>query len=142
MIDTLHFLARFDSSAIYQTHNAHNQYDINKLYGFSDNDGEHHQYSARFGWRWSDGALRLFASVYNDGQVATKELGVVPIGADINCRLIVTGNSYRFYGNEQTAELPRTSTTPKGSGYRLYPYFGGDEPAPHEISVWINPLSP
>ncbi|MEO5783498.1 MAG: hypothetical protein ABIQ07_09520 [Ginsengibacter sp.] len=33
--------------------------------------------------------------------------------------------------------LPRTSTTAKAIGYKLYPYFGGDETAPHEIDIWI-----
>src|ERR1044071_3761011 len=58
---TQSFLVKFDSSAIYQTIDPANQYDINKLYGFADNGTHHQQFSARFGWRWSDGALRLFA---------------------------------------------------------------------------------
>jgi hypothetical protein len=88
----LRFEARFDSTAIYQSQVAENQYDINKLYGFSDNGGEHHhQYSARFGWRWSDGALRLFAYVYNAGKVVSEELGAVPIGDVIRCRIAVAG---------------------------------------------------
>src|SRR5215216_4353437 len=47
----LKFIVKFDSSAIYHTIDPNNQYDINKLYGFSDNDSAHHLYSARFGWR-------------------------------------------------------------------------------------------
>src|SRR5689334_11914005 len=75
--DEMKFIVRFDSSAIYQSIDPVNQYDINKLYGFSDNHSDHHQYSARFGWRWSDGALRLFAYVYNEGGVVSKELTTV-----------------------------------------------------------------
>ncbi len=33
--------------------------------------------------------------------------------------------------------MPRASTTVKSSGYKLYPYFGGDEFAPHDVRVWI-----
>src|SRR5690348_438301 len=51
-LNEMKFIVKFDSSAIYQTQLAENQYDINKLYGFSDNNSDHHQYSARFGWRW------------------------------------------------------------------------------------------
>src|SRR5687768_8161565 len=76
-IQKLHFIARFDSSAVYTSATASNQYDINKLYGFSDNNKHHHVNSARFGWRWSDNALRLFAYVYNDEKVISKELGTV-----------------------------------------------------------------
>jgi hypothetical protein len=73
----LSFVAKFDSTAIYSTINADNQADINKLYGFADNNSTHQQFSARFGWRWSNNALRLFGYVYNDGIRSSKELGVV-----------------------------------------------------------------
>ena len=53
------FVVKFDSTSIYNTLIPSNQYDINKLYGFSDNDSVHHLYSARFGWRWSDQARKL-----------------------------------------------------------------------------------
>src|SRR6476620_10328485 len=72
--DALNFTVKFDSSAIYTSVVAENQYDINKLYGFSDNNADHHQFSARFGWRWSEGALRLFGYVYNNGVMDSKEL--------------------------------------------------------------------
>jgi hypothetical protein len=133
----LKFTARFDNSAIYQSANPGNQYDINKLYGFSDNGAAHHQYSARFGWRWSDGALRLFAYVYNGGRIVSEELGAVPIGKDIKCRIKVESRQYVFYCNEYVRTLPRQSKTEKGKGYLLYPYFGGDEAAPHAVVVWI-----
>src|SRR5687767_8004385 len=44
--DELKFFVSFDSSAIYHSAASINQYDINKLYGFSDNEAHHHQYSA------------------------------------------------------------------------------------------------
>src|SRR5205085_11605887 len=60
----MNFMVRFDSSAVYQTTDPDNQYDINKLYGFSD--GMDHQLnSARIGWAWNKGALRLYAYIYN-----------------------------------------------------------------------------
>ena len=138
-VDTaeLNFTALFDSSAIYTTTNPQNQYDINKLYGFADNGALHHEYSARFGWRWSDGALRLFAYVYNAGHVTSEELSTVPIGTPIRCRIKVASDKYLFYCNEWIKTLPRAGTTPKGKGYLLYPYFGGDETAPHDVTIWI-----
>jgi hypothetical protein len=134
----LKFIAKFDSSAIYANVNPDNQLDINKLYGFSDNNSlSHQQYSARFGWRWSDNALRLFGYVYNNGVRASKELGTVAIGSEINCSIKVNPKSYVFTLNGVVDSLPRTSTTVKANGYKLYPYFGGDEPAPHTIYIWI-----
>jgi hypothetical protein len=43
------FMVKFDSSAVYQTVDPDNQGDINKLYGFSDNNQDHHTNSARIG---------------------------------------------------------------------------------------------
>jgi hypothetical protein len=131
------FVAKFDSTAIYETQSEENQYDINKLYGFSDNNADHHQYSARFGWRWSGGTLRLFAYIYNNSVVTSKELTTVNIGAEINCSIKVTSTSYLFTVNGVTTQLPRMATTEKAKGYQLYPYFGGDEAAPHQITIWI-----
>jgi hypothetical protein len=36
--------------------------------------------------------------------------------------------------------LPRTSTTIKAEGYKLYPYFGGYECAPQTINIFIKEL--
>jgi hypothetical protein len=139
-ISEMKFMVKFDSSAVYQTKLAENQYDINKLYGFSDNNADHHQYSARFGWRWSNNSLRLFAYLYNQGAVTSKELAIVPIGKEITCSIQVTASSYLFTVNGVTERLPRMAATPKGKGYQLYPYFGGDETAPHDINIWIKNL--
>jgi hypothetical protein len=138
----LKFVVRFDSSCIYQTANRANQSDINKLYGFSDNGALHQQYSARFGWRWSEGALRLFAYTYNNGVRAAKELGVVPIGKEVNCAIEVTKEAYVFSLDKKRETMPRLSTTASAKGYQLYPYFGGDEAAPHEVRIWIKDPAP
>lgn len=139
-ISRLKFKVKFDSTAIYKTTRTENQTDINKLFGFSDNNELHHEYSARFGWRWSDNALRLFAYVYNDSKMSFKELGTVPIGKENDCSISVSGDKYIFSLNGAEAMMARASTTTEAEGYQLYPYFGGDEPAPHTISIWIEKL--
>ena len=93
--------------------------------------------SARFGWRWSDHALRLFAYVYNEGSAIYRELSTVNIGELINCSIRVSGAAYLFTVDGQTTALPRASTPARATGYQLYPYFGGDESSPHEINIWI-----
>ena len=136
----LSFIVKFDSSAIYKTVSPSNQTDINKLYGFSDNQAQHHVFSARFGWRWSNNALRLFAYTYNNGAVSLVELGTVEIGAENNCSIKVTGTNYVFTFNGKEKTMPRLSTTPVAEGYKLYPYFGGSETAPHKITISIKEL--
>ena len=138
--DSLSFLVKFDSSAIYQTTNPANQDDINKLFGFSDNNAPHQQYSARFGWRWSNNALRLFGYNYNNGVRSSKELGIIDIGTENSCSIKVSGSNYIFTLNGNSVTMPRESKTVKAEGYKLYPYFGGDELAPHTISIWIKEL--
>ena len=140
-LNEMKFLVKFDSTAIYQTKSAENQYDINKLYGFSDNNSDHHQFSARFGWRWSSSALRLFAYVYNAGSVISEELTSIAIGAEINCSIKVTPTNYMFTVNGVITQLPRMAATEKAKGYQLYPYFGGDEVAPHQINIWIKNIN-
>ena len=136
----LSFIVKFDSSAVYKTVSVSNQNDINKLYGFSDNNAQHHQFSARFGWRWSNNALRLFGYTYNNGEISVKELATVQIGSENNCSIKVTGNTYVFNVNGKETIMPRLSTTQNAEGYKLYPYFGGSEMAPHTITISIKEL--
>jgi hypothetical protein len=136
----LSFKVRFDSSAVYKNSQEKNQEDINKLYGFSDNNAMHHEYSARFGWRWSNNALRLFAYVYNASVMSFKEIGTVEIGTESVCTIKVNGSQYIFKLNGTEIKMPRAATTITAQGYKLYPYFGGDETSPHDISIWIMEL--
>jgi hypothetical protein len=138
--EELKFKVKFDSSAIYTTIIPSNQYDINKLFGFSDNNTQHHQNSARFGWNWGKTGLCLFAYTYNNGVRAHKLLGTVEIGAEINCSIKVAEGQYIFTLNDKVETMPRASTSLKSTGYKLYPYFGGDEKAPHEVRIWIKEL--
>lgn len=136
--DALHFKVKFDSSAIYTTKIPANQADINKLYGFADNDAHHQLYSARIGWRWSDSKLRLFAYVYNNAVLNYEEIAVVSIGEEHNCSIKIFPGSYTFSVNGFSKIMPRESKTLTAKGYKLFPYFGGDETAPHDISIWIS----
>ena len=133
------FMAKFNSSAIYTTILPENQYDINKLWGFSE--GFNHQYnSARIGWGWSDGALRLYGYVYALGVRYSQEITSVVIGTDITCSIRLSGNSYIFTVNGISKTLPRGPSSTQASGYQLYPYFGGDETAPHTITILLRNL--
>ena len=138
--EQLSFIVKFDSSAIYQTANPANQNDINKLFGFSDNNATHHDYSARFGWRWSNNALRLFGYIYNNSVRSDVELGTIDIGIENKCSIKITDSIYLFTLNQKSVMMPRESKTVKAEGYKLYPYFGGDEVAPHTISILIKEL--
>jgi hypothetical protein len=134
------FVVKFDSSAIYQTLTPANQLDINKLYGFSDNNQEHHLYSARIGWRWYNNQLELFGYAYNNGTFSYKYLTAVPLNQEIECSIKVQGQSYIITANGSMISMVRGATTEQAVGYQLYPYFGGDEVAPHEIKIQVKNL--
>lgn len=137
-VTSYQFQVYFDSSAIYELP-ATDQDDINKLSGFSDNGAVHLQYSARFGWRWSNNHLRLFGFVHNSGKIIEKEICIIEIGKTYTCGIRITKGEYVFTVDElkKTATIPRSATTATSQGYRLYPYFGGNNVAPHEIRIWI-----
>ncbi|MBC7889809.1 MAG: hypothetical protein H7Z13_18180 [Ferruginibacter sp.] len=130
------FKVKFDSTAIYQSSNAANQFDINKLYGFSEGQN-HHINSARIGWVWNKNALRLYAYVYSDSTRKMKEITAVGIGEEISCSIGISGKQYVFSVNKISTSLERSIEGPAVAGYWLYPYFGGDETAPHNIFIDI-----
>ena len=136
-LKSMSFTVVFDSTAKYYTSNPQNQLDINKLYGFSDNNQTHHAFSARIGWRWSYDKLELLGYVYNDSIVQYTAIGFFPINTELPCKIEVAGNKYLFTISNSNVELPRRATGLTATGYQLYPYFGGDETAPHDIYIRI-----
>lgn len=135
----MHFKVWFNQSAIYKTTDPENQNDINKLFGFSDNGtADHHLYSARFGWRWSDGGLLLFAYVYNNSIRTTEELMQIEIGKGYNLSIQVVNGFYKFSINDNSFLIERKALSQKAEGYRLFPYFGGNESSPHDIYIHMN----
>ncbi len=133
------FKAVFDSSCIYTTIDPLNQDDINKLYGFSDCNDQHLINSARVGWRWSKDSLRIFSFVHNDGVMLMNEITTAKIGSVIKCRITCLADSYTFEVNGITTSVPRHCSG-NYTRYKLYPYFGGDEFAPHDIKIQVTEL--
>ena len=138
----LKFRAQFDSSAIYTTVDPLNQDDTNKLLGLSDCGSPSHQInSARFGWRWFNNQLEIMSYCYIDGvrpepvRVATVELNTVN-----SYSIAFKEDKYIFTVNDTSQVEVSKKCDYKGLRYKLFPYFGGDEKAPHEIRIWIEEL--
>lgn len=136
----IQFKAIFDSSAIYQTKLISNQNDINKLYGVADCGTHHHENSARFGWRWNGETVEILAYYYVNKVRKSVKLGNAGIGQENRYVISVEGNQYVFQYNEKVTKVERHCDSPEFDGYLLYPYFGGDETAPHDISIHISTL--
>jgi hypothetical protein len=136
---SMKFEALFDASAIYQSKLASNQADINKLYGMADCGSLHQTNSARFGWRWYNNQLEILAYVYVNKVWSYKFISAVEIGKPYTYELLLQDKQYVFSVNGQSVTMPRACTG-TGSGYQLYPYFGGDEVAPHDVTIKIRNL--
>ena len=136
--DQINFSAIFDESAIYESKTAENQHDINKLVGFSDCNAHHHQSSARFGWRWLNDQIEILAYVYGDGERQTEYIGAVNPNDTASYHLKITEKAYVFRLNDfDEVAVSRAKNCDRGLYYMLFPYFGGDEKAPHDISIKI-----
>jgi hypothetical protein len=136
-VQQMQFMAIFDSSCIYTSRLAENQLDINKLYGFSDCGSTHQVNSARIGWRWNGSAIELLAYCYVNSGRKSQLLGTVAINQPATLAIQVSAGQYIFACNGKTITLPRHCSGNVAEGYQLYPYFGGDETAPHDIRLSI-----
>jgi hypothetical protein len=127
----------FDSSAMYESVNPENQEDINKLIGFSDCNDHHQQNSARIGWSWNGKSVMLYAYAYINKERVIKPLSAISINEPVKCSIKAIGENYYFTTGNYTDSLPRHCKGYTGVAYKLYPYFGGDETAPHDVRIII-----
>lgn len=134
--DEMAFQFVFDSSAIYQTSDPANQKDWNKLMGFSDCGSFHQQNSIRLVWRYLEENIEIGEYRYTDGVRQFSTLTAVLPGDTGQAYMGALENRYLIRVNEAEVERPRNCSSRTGS-YWLYPYFGGDEVAPHDILIQV-----
>ena len=128
--------AIFDESAEYTLDVASDQADINKLVGFSDCHQDHQSESARIGWRWYQDQLQLLAYTYREGQLSFELMGTVDFNKEIDLEILIDGDTYQYSGTGlSSVTMQRTQNCETGDNYWLWPYFGGDQPAPHEVTI-------
>ena len=140
--EMLAFTARFDETVRYDLGNK-NQEDINKLMGFSDCNSLHHENSVRFGWRYSieKDSVEIFSYAYTSGAVSYHHMGDVAIDETVHYQIQIVDNKfYLLLNGEINQEVDRGASCDTGLYYKLYPYFGGDETAPHDISIYIKEI--
>lgn len=136
---------KFHSTCLYNL-NSSNQYDINKLYGFSE--GYHHHNSARFGWRCDkeSNLIELLAYVYVDGKrIHEWEMDIlirkVKCDSAIDTKIEIFKDHYLF--SVVTSYGTSTRKMPRGKmcipiGYDLFPYFGGNCTAPQNMFIELD----
>lgn len=115
------------------------QGDINKLFGIGY--WPRHQYnSVRFGWNYAGSDdISIYAYWYLYGKRASKYLGYVKIGMQHTFVIMPSNNSHNL--QVQGRGIACTVPVPGSRyGYHLGPYFGGNQVAPHDITILMDKL--
>lgn len=128
------FQAQFFKSCIYDSPDS----SINKLYGFTDCNSVVHSNSCRFGWRVrSDSTFDIFAYWYNDGRLGWYFLGNTRAETSDTYEIWAKQDEYYFRFNEKIFTTFRSKECVHGIRERLFPYFGGNATAPHQMQIEI-----
>lgn len=120
-----------------------NQLDVNKLFGVSF--GYHQLNSIRLGWNYDiiTDNINLYAYIYMNGIQLTYYIAPLTINTIWNIELGFVEKSgmfwvhvepYGVYDQNIYKEFYYSFPNIK-LGYYLFPYFGGDEVAPHDIKI-------
>jgi hypothetical protein len=133
---SLFFKAKFDETAEYVLDDGF-QDSKNKLLGFADCNSAHHENSARFSWQWFNNTIEIYAYCYVNGQRIEKFLGSVEKNEVASYEIQLSPSSYTFIFKDQKTVIPRGTTCDVGAYMLLWPYFGGQKPAPHAINVYL-----
>jgi len=129
---------QFDDSAIYDLKDSTDQQDTNKLFGFTDcNVVNPTQNSARFGWRYWNNEIQIMAFVDYNGVHRFEKIGVTYPGEVSTGEIKLENGSYAFYYKGNKTMMSRHCSSKKMKGYDLFPYFGGNRTAPHEVKIWL-----
>jgi hypothetical protein len=136
--------AYFLPTCLYQLSTNYDQ--VNKLFGISE--GFHHWDSARIGWRCLDGEkIELLAYAYVNKKRIIKPMIKCNAQQWVFCHIENKPSKYVFKaltanGQSITVSIDKPKRLfiydfSKLFIYRLYPYFGGQQSAPHDMSLYL-----
>ena len=132
----------FNNSAIYDLQNE-NQGDINKLIGVRLNAFSNHTNSFRFGWLYNiqTQKIDIYAYYYINSNRHYEPLTSIAVNEDllVTIEFLETGK-VKITANEKSCYVIGQSFNHSLKWFSGF-YFGGNEVAPHTISVNIQPLS-
>ena len=135
----INFQFILDESAYYETEIPENQHDVNKIYGMSDFGVRHQKYSIRLGWRYINNELQLCWLRHEEGRHSSGTIKTIEPDVVYDATIDIKTFFYVIVIDSDTTMVRRR---PEGNWgivrrYYLYPYFGGNEYAPHDITIKI-----
>lgn len=130
----LTYKVTFSDNCLY-VDNTIDKFDINKLFGFSV--GYHHKNSARFGWNCQDGEITIFAYCYVNGERDYKKITTVKTNKEYTFKIVNMGIYYFFQITDDSSsiEIIIVNEMTSSIGYKLWPYFGGNNKVPHTMNI-------
>lgn len=125
----------FDETCLYDWLNKDSD-DINKLFGFSN--GWHKNNSVRFGWipNFNKGTIKIYGYVYNHYCLNFRFITEVFINKFVNMEITLRDNIAEFTVDRSSIEMEYSPSCKMS--YGLFPYFGGNNKSPKDISIIIN----
>ena len=132
-----------DISCLYKAINDDSN-DLNKLCGVSF--GHHHKNSLRFAWTPDfnrPGQFMIYAYWYAEGQRRSLYIANISHNVDFDLEIILDHPTVAFvamkpnpvFSDEKRSVFVNFKVPCPSIGYYLWPYFGGNNAAPHEMSI-------
>jgi hypothetical protein len=132
------YYVTFNETALY-VDDTLDRFDVNKLFGFSL--GMHHKNSYRFGWNCLDGKIHIYAYAYVNGERIITEICKIKINEEHRFTIFMNNTGKCVFtvidssDNIHQAIVMGHKHKEKLFGYKLWPYFGGNKPAPQKIEI-------
>jgi hypothetical protein len=121
--------------------NEEDQLDINKLFGIGYLPN-HHNSSVRFGWvsNPTEQGISIYAYWYANKIRNWQYMGEVPLYAPNYYSISVSGTKHTLqvhspYPNTREGLRATVDVKTSAISYLLRPYFGGNQKAPHDITI-------
>ena len=132
----------FSDSCYWDNPRNNDDYDINKLYGFSQ--GWHHKNSIRFGWMPDFNIkkmIKIYAYYYNNGERFHEYMTTIKTGENHFTSIKINDDNAELMFDNKLLIIDYKR--PKYFlSYNLYPYFGGDNTAPNDMEIEIKRIKP
>lgn len=128
----------FDDSFEYDL-GTEDQLDINKLFGYSIGFN-HHKNSVRFGWNCIKGELCIYTYCYFNGERKMDFLTTIKPNTENKFSINDKGDYYLFTVIDHNDKITQTKIDKVKKSFfkfNLWPYFGGNRTAPHDIKIFF-----
>ena len=118
-------------------------FDINKLFGVSF--GMHHTNSVRFGWNTDGDQIGIYNYYYKSGKRFMTKMISIPTETEFLFEIIIRDYYYELRIINTDGQLIGWSNVSKPKttkwSYHLFPYFGGNKVAPHNMEICMKKIN-